>query len=198
MTEPPKLFTHKPKKAQIKQSQGNVAKDINPTSASVLPPPPPPPPSSSTPPPSHLVKESFARRYKFLWPLLLTVNLSVGAYIFMRTKKKNTSGEEETTSVAASATDTAAEKTVPTVAVTTSPVSAQASAVSAQTASSPAITAPQTAYRIVPEEQQRELFKWILDEKRKIKPKDAEEKKRIDAEKAVLKQFIRAESIPIF
>lgn len=35
------------------------------------PPPQPPPPS---PPP----KESFARRYKFLWPLLLTVNVAVG------------------------------------------------------------------------------------------------------------------------
>lgn len=46
------------------------------------------------------------------------------------------------------------------------------------------------------EDQQRELFQWILDEKRKVKPKDREEKKQINEEKAVLKQFIRAESIP--
>lgn len=48
----------------------------------------------------------------------------------------------------------------------------------------------------IPEDHQRELFKWILEEKRKIKPKDPEEEKRIDEEKAILKQFIRAKSIP--
>lgn len=48
----------------------------------------------------------------------------------------------------------------------------------------------------IPVDQQRELFKWILEEKRKIKPKDREEKKRIDEEKAILKQFIRAKSVP--
>jgi hypothetical protein len=35
-----------------------------------------------------------------------------------------------------------------------------------------------------------------LEEKRKIKPKDREEKKQIDEEKAILKQFIRAKSNP--
>lgn len=45
-------------------------------------------------------------------------------------------------------------------------------------------------------DQQRELFKWILEEKRKLKPKDPEEKKKIDEEKAILKQFIRAKSVP--
>lgn len=48
----------------------------------------------------------------------------------------------------------------------------------------------------IPEDQQRELYKWLLQEKRKIKPKDGEEKKRIDEEKAILKQFIRAKFIP--
>ena len=48
----------------------------------------------------------------------------------------------------------------------------------------------------IPEDQQRELFKWLLEEKRKIKPKDPEEKKRIDEEKAILKQFIRVKPIP--
>ncbi|KAL6331052.1 hypothetical protein AAG906_009480 [Vitis piasezkii] len=36
----------------------------------------------------------------------------------------------------------------------------------------------------IPADQQLELFKWILEEKRKVKPKDLEEKKRIDEEKA--------------
>lgn len=33
---------------------------------------------SSAPPPQQPPKESFARRYKFLWPMLLAVNLAVG------------------------------------------------------------------------------------------------------------------------
>lgn len=48
----------------------------------------------------------------------------------------------------------------------------------------------------IPEDQQRELFEWILEEKRKVKPRDRDEKRRIDEEKSILKQFIRAESIP--
>ncbi|XP_004507930.1 uncharacterized protein [Cicer arietinum] len=50
----------------------------------------------------------------------------------------------------------------------------------------------------ITEEQQREVFKWMLEEKRKVKPKDAMEKKLIDEEKDILKQFLRAKSIPKF
>lgn len=60
----------------------------------------------------------------------------------------------------------------------------------------PTVIEPVKAREPIPEDQQRELFKWVLEEKRKVKPKDLEEKKRIDEEKAILKQFIRAESIP--
>ncbi|KAL0885498.1 hypothetical protein Bca101_009481 [Brassica carinata] len=52
------------------------------------------------------------------------------------------------------------------------------------------------ARKPIPEDEQRELFKWILEEKRKMEPKDRKDKRRIDEEKAVLKQFIRAERIP--
>ncbi|KAH9604314.1 hypothetical protein KSS87_012042 [Heliosperma pusillum] len=48
----------------------------------------------------------------------------------------------------------------------------------------------------VPEEYQRELFKWMLDEKRKIKPRNKDDKRLIDEEKAILKKFIRAETVP--
>ncbi|KAG6407997.1 hypothetical protein SASPL_130999 [Salvia splendens] len=48
----------------------------------------------------------------------------------------------------------------------------------------------------VPEDQQREIFKWILEEKRKVKPQNRQEKKRIDEEKAILKEFIRSETVP--
>ncbi|KAL3824442.1 hypothetical protein ACJIZ3_020471 [Penstemon smallii] len=116
-----------------------------------------------TPPP---VKESFVRRYKFFWPLLLAANFSFGAYLLTRTRHK-TVGAEETELLDASATITDTPHVV-----------------------APVPRAP------IPEDQQRELFKWILEEKRKVKPRDAEEKKRIDEEKAILKQFIRAKSIP--
>jgi hypothetical protein len=53
-----------------------------------------------------------------------------------------------------------------------------------------------TTTQQIPKEEQRQLFKWILDEKRKIKTSDPLEKKRIDEEKALLKQFIRSKEIP--
>ncbi|CAL1360771.1 unnamed protein product [Linum trigynum] len=174
----PKLYTNKPKKAQLKQVQGQkkvtnlsppAATPAAPASAAAAsykmgggsqPPttPPPPPPPSSQPP-----RESFAKRYKFMWPLLLAVNFSVGAYLFMRTKKKDTDEVEDT----------------------------------ATTLPSTVVAAPVVIPREpIPENQQRELFKWMLEEKRKIKPKDSEEKKRLEEEKAVLKHFIRVKSIP--
>ncbi|PQM33382.1 uncharacterized protein Pyn_05463 [Prunus yedoensis var. nudiflora] len=173
MSEDPKLFTNKPKKAQLKQFQDqHKGKDFS-----------SPPPSSSTmttqspSPPPQPPKESFARRYKFLWPLLLTVNLGVGAYLFMRTKKKDTDVEKEVTTTVSTTT-----QTTPTTTEKPLPLSA--------------ITEPVKLREPIPEDQQRELFKWILEEKRKVKPKDPEEKKRIDEEKAILKQFIRAKSLP--
>lgn len=60
----------------------------------------------------------------------------------------------------------------------------------------PPVTEVAKLRKPIPEDQQRELFKWILEEKRKVKPKDLEERKRIDEEKAILKQYIRAKSIP--
>lgn len=48
----------------------------------------------------------------------------------------------------------------------------------------------------IPEDQQLELFQWILEEKRKVKPKNRQEKQRNDEDKAILKQFIQTKSIP--
>ncbi|KAL5076287.1 hypothetical protein RYX36_015271 [Vicia faba] len=53
-------------------------------------------------------------------------------------------------------------------------------------------------HALIFEEQQREVFKWMMEEKRKVTPKDAMEKKQIDEEKHFLKQFMRAMSIPKF
>ncbi|KAJ7951639.1 WAS/WASL-interacting family protein [Quillaja saponaria] len=172
MSEGPKLFTHKPKKEQVKKFvEQQKGKDFSePSSASAMGS------QSSTPPPQP-PKESFARRYKFVWPILLTVNLAIGAYLFMRTKKKDTDIEVEVSA----------------------PISTKA-ATSPHIAEKP-IAAPPIAelvktHKPIPEDQQRELFKWILEEKRKVKTKDPQEKKRIDEEKAILKQFIQGKSVP--
>ena len=60
----------------------------------------------------------------------------------------------------------------------------------------PSLMEPVKVRQPIPEDQQRELFQWMLEEKRKIKPKDSQEKKQIDEDKAILKQFIRAKSVP--
>ncbi|KAI3862661.1 hypothetical protein MKX03_018074, partial [Papaver bracteatum] len=48
----------------------------------------------------------------------------------------------------------------------------------------------------IPAEQHLELYKWILEEKRKVKPTSAEEKKNLDEEKAILEAFIQSKSTP--
>ncbi|KAA8534851.1 hypothetical protein F0562_029933 [Nyssa sinensis] len=128
---------------------------------------PPPPP----PPP---------QRYKLVWRVLLISNLALGAYMFARARKKDASVE-----------DSKAAAKIP-----SAPIATATTPVPEEPALSTPITTPVTVREPIPEDQQRELFKWILEEKRKIKPKDPVEKKRIDEEKAILKQFIRAKSFP--
>ncbi|XP_020106081.1 uncharacterized protein LOC109722428 [Ananas comosus] len=135
--------------------------------SSAAPPPPPPPPPPSA------AKKGFLRR---VLPLLLTANLAVGVYIFARTYQKDTDKKEDEAAVAVPASTTAATATEKTSGV-------------------PA-PQPVTVLPPVSEEEQRELFKWILEEKRKVKPRDKSERKKIDEEKALLKEFIRAKSLP--
>ncbi|KAK4267325.1 hypothetical protein QN277_024119 [Acacia crassicarpa] len=173
--EAPKLYTNKPRKEQLKQARDQqkekaFSSPMSSSSSSTMgtqqqqPPPPPP-------------KESFLRRYRFVVPMVLAINLAIGAYLFARTKKKDIPVEEEQHAAPVSTKDT----TAPAV----------------QTPASSLPTTEQVIRREpIPENQQRELFKWILQEKRKVKPKDPEEKRKLDEEKAVLKQFIRAKSIP--
>ncbi|CAJ1950967.1 unnamed protein product [Sphenostylis stenocarpa] len=167
---PPKLYNNKPRKAQLKQLRGqHKSQEFSSPAAmgthghAAVPPPPPP-------------KEPFVRRYKFVWPILLAVNLGVGAYLFMGWKKKDTSDEEQDVS----------------------PVSTKDAAVHVveTSVSTPPIANPVIKQEPIPENQQRELLKWILEEKRKVKPKDAEEKQKIDDEKALIKTLIRSKSIP--
>ncbi|XP_015061540.1 uncharacterized protein LOC107007430 [Solanum pennellii] len=135
--------------------------------------------SAAAPPPPPPLKDSFLRRNKFLLPMILALNLSLGAYLFM-TKKKDVGTE------AGEVSDVPSSSVSSTAAIT---------AVAGKQATVPALVQPAVVHEPIPEDQQRELMKWILEEKRKLKPKDPEEKKRIDEEKAMLKQFIRAKSI---
>ncbi|XP_074289070.1 uncharacterized protein LOC141614208 isoform X2 [Silene latifolia] len=190
MAESPKLYVNKPKKAQMKKVKGIDAKlSSSPVISSYYS-------TGNTSngggsgggvsKPPDVPKESFARRYKYMWPLLLTVNLAVGAYLFMRTKKKDRPIEEEITNTTPAPTSsTSIAPPAPTAPPT--PTAVIETAPAAQ---------PIKVSELIPPVQQHELFKWMLEEKRKIKTNDPLEKKRIDEEKAILKQFIRAKSIP--
>lgn len=105
---------------------------------------------------------------------LLDIAFLLVVYLLTRPKKDTSTTDEEVPNKTSSAP-------VPTTASTTAPAIE---------------TAPIIPPEPIPEDQQRELFKWILEEKRKVKTKDREEKKHIEEEKAILKQFIRAKTIP--
>uniref|UniRef100_A0A0E0DV75 V-type proton ATPase subunit C n=1 Tax=Oryza meridionalis TaxID=40149 RepID=A0A0E0DV75_9ORYZ len=135
------------------------------------PPPPPPPPVEGKPkPPPHApppppeAKKSFMRR---MFPFLLAANVFVGAYMLMRTYQKD-SGKKDTESDPTSATPTS------------SPAAAEKPA--------EPIVAPIKVLTPISQDDQRQLYKWMLEEKRKIKPRDAAEKKKINEEKALLKE----------
>ncbi|GMI89431.1 hypothetical protein like AT1G55160 [Hibiscus trionum] len=132
-------------------------------------------------------KESRFSRFKPVWRFFLISNLAIGAYTFANPRKKDTSisGNKPAKKEEHSKSETGAA--VSSDAVTDA-------LVHKETPILPVV--PKPGLDPIPEDQQRELFKWILEEKRKAKPNDPEEKKRIDKEKAVLKQFVRAESLP--
>ncbi|ONK76592.1 uncharacterized protein A4U43_C03F29910 [Asparagus officinalis] len=140
------------------------------SSASPAPPPPPPPLPPSA------AKKSFLRR---ALPFLLPANLAVGVYVLARTWKKEPSEKDEESK----------EK------IPSSQVTSKESAISEKTTST-SIPSSMVTRAPIPEHEQRELYKWVLEERRKVKPRDSAEKKKIDEEKALLKKFIRAESLP--
>ncbi|XP_065019660.1 uncharacterized protein LOC135645320 [Musa acuminata AAA Group] len=132
--------------------------------------PPPPPPSAA--------KKGFLRR---VIPFLLTANLAVGVYVLLRTSKKESTEKDE---------EAVGE-------VPASPVATIKPVIPDKEQVVGSIPAPVKVLPPIAEQEQRELFQWILEEKRKVKPGDRVEKKKIDEEKALLKQFIRAKSIPM-
>ncbi|XP_008797763.2 uncharacterized protein LOC103712855 [Phoenix dactylifera] len=132
--------------------------------------------AASTPPPPPLppaAKKGFFRR---ILPLFLAASLGVGVYVLARTSMKQPADKDEE---------------VPSSQL----VSTDAPIPEKKLSAEPLLT-PKKMLPPIPEHEQHELFKWILEEKRKVKPSDPAEKKKIDEEKALLKQFIRSKSIP--
>ncbi|PKA57281.1 hypothetical protein AXF42_Ash002585 [Apostasia shenzhenica] len=132
------------------------------------------PPSSSSnttpPPPPPPPPPSSVKKifFRLIVPVVVVTNIFVGVYVLVRTMKKPSQKDGKTIVNVPSA---ATEKTAN-------------------------VSTPVKVLLPVPENEQRELFKWILEEKRKTKPGNKAEKKKLDEEKALLKEFIRAKSIP--
>ncbi|XP_075636830.1 uncharacterized protein LOC142609079 [Castanea sativa] len=153
---------------------------------------------SEPPPPPLPPKESLIKRYKLIWRLLLNANLALGAYMFVRASRKDSGivnsksseksvGDEKEKSVG----DEKAAAKLPSDPITNTDIP-----IPEILDFPPPLMEPVKVRQPIPEDQQRELFQWMLEEKRKIKPKDSQEKKQIDGDKAILKQFIRAKSVP--
>ncbi|KAL6569787.1 hypothetical protein OROMI_014301 [Orobanche minor] len=131
-------------------------------------------------PPLHQIPtEATVKRNKFLFRTFLVSNFALAAYIFWQSGNKPRRKEKS---------------------VVPAEVASVPSAVIAPTEStpviSPPITRPTIVRKTVSEDEQREIFKWMLEEKRKAKPVSREDKRRIDEDKAILKEFIRSNSIP--
>eukprot|EP01018_Ginkgo_biloba_P021894 Gb_29356 [translate_table: standard] len=172
---PPKLFTNKPKKRGGPGGGGGAgpkaeALIATTTLASSAP-------SSRMEPP----RQSFIHRYKLLWPALLVVNLAVGGYVLLRTKTKTADLDE--------VKERQAPDDIKKIAV----VNETEAQTMPNSLSSPVIP---VVHGQIPEDEQRQLFKWILEEKRKVKAANSSEKSQIDKEKAILKQYITSDKIP--
>uniref|UniRef100_A0ACD5T6I2 Uncharacterized protein n=1 Tax=Avena sativa TaxID=4498 RepID=A0ACD5T6I2_AVESA len=131
-------------------------------------PKPKPQGAPAPPPPTAEAKKGFMRR---MFPFLLAVNLFVGAYVVVRTYYKDSPSNKAAADTDPAAADTPLPEPVATV-------------------------VPTRVFPPIPEDEQRRVYRWMLDEKRKVKPRDKAEKRKLDDEKALLKEIIRAESLP--
>ncbi|KAK6236474.1 hypothetical protein QUC31_020251 [Theobroma cacao] len=135
-------------------------------------------------------KESRINRYKPIWRILLISNLALGAYMFAKARKKNSSiVDNKPAKIEMEPEKSKTEADVSSAPLTPTPVYEEPPIF-------PVVATPPKVLEPIPEDQRCELFEWILEEKRKVKPKDPEERKRIDEEKAILKQFMRSKSMP--
>ncbi|KAL1218338.1 hypothetical protein V5N11_028049 [Cardamine amara subsp. amara] len=172
----------------------------------------PPPPGSERPP------KVVSKLEKVGWRATMIFNLGLAAYIFASKREKDIDADKEkgvkkgkgakkgvviNTEVEKKVAETEkakeAEIAIPRKEETKPDPLFEFTDAADQLVFQTAATEPvKVARKPIPEDEQRELFKWILEEKRKIEPKDRKKKKQIDEEKAILKQFIRAEKLPKF
>lgn len=135
------------------------------------PDPVPAPPKAPQP----AVKGAFMRR---VFPFLLATNVFIGVYVFAKTYKRD---QDKKNAEAAAAADAAAALASPPAPI---PEPAEHA------------PPPKRVLQSLSQDEQRQIYKWMLEEKRKIKPQNAAEKTKINEEKALLKEIIRAESLP--
>ncbi|XP_052159470.1 uncharacterized protein LOC127776964 [Oryza glaberrima] len=135
-------------------------------------------PDTASPPEAPSAKKGvFMRR---IFPFLLAANIFIGVYVFAKTYKRDQEKKNAQSAAAAAA-----------VAALSSPA-----APAAETVDPTPTPPPKRVLPPIPEDEQRQVYKWMLEEKRKIKPRNAAEKNKINEEKVLLKEFIRAESLP--
>ncbi|XP_073277263.1 uncharacterized protein [Primulina huaijiensis] len=127
-------------------------------------------------------------RYKILWRVFLIGNFGLGAYMFAQAGKKERVKLKTEAPVEVTPTPTPTPTLTPTPATT---LTDDEELIFTQPTTRPVIVR-----QPIPEDQQRELFKWMLEEKRKVKSNNREEKLLIDNEKAILKEFLCSKSIP--
>ncbi|GAB2219673.1 hypothetical protein Droror1_Dr00007310 [Drosera rotundifolia] len=145
------------------------------SSTTTLRPPPPRTPLLSTP-------QIPARLFVVAWRVLMVAHIGLGGYMFLGGKHKDHSGSKH-------GKHTPEHPSPPTMIESTPPVLD----VEPEPNPTPVIE-PVTVQSPISLEQQRELLKSILEEKRKVTPMDREDKKRIDQDKA--KELFRAETVP--
>ncbi|KAI4335305.1 hypothetical protein L6164_013965 [Bauhinia variegata] len=142
--------------------------------------------------PPHVPRtELLMKRCKLIWRLLLISNFALGAYLFARAKKRDTMEihRKKTQKL---------EKSKATAEVLPEPITDSMDSYYDEELLFLPDTMPIKVQNPIPEEEQRKIFQWMLEERRKRKPKDPLEKKQIDEQKAILKQFLRAKSVPKF
>ncbi|KAK4258244.1 hypothetical protein QN277_007715 [Acacia crassicarpa] len=145
-------------------------------------------------PPTKLV----TRRAKLIWRVFMISNFAVGALLFAMPKKKDVTETRTRKGHKSQKEKTTVE--VPEPPTTTEPpiTTTMMDSIFDDDSLYFPVSIPEEVRPSTTDEQQREVFKWMLEEKRKLKPKDRVEKKQIDEEKALLKRFLRAENIPKF
>ncbi|KAG0594407.1 hypothetical protein M758_UG074600 [Ceratodon purpureus] len=169
---PPKLFMHKPKKASHPPG-GEMGEQV--VRVPVVQQP------AATAVPTAPLKPPFWYRYRAGVGALLLVNLGIGGYVLSRPKPVLDSQLHK----GAIEPEPAKAKSAPEHV----PVPVVAAAVAApEWAPPPKVT--------ISEEEQRQVLEWILQERRKVKTRNKAEKARIDEEKKMLKQFLRASHLP--